>query len=375
MLASRICEALAYLHGMKRPMLYLDLKPDNIIVTDDGLPHLIDFGIASWLAGRHLPVGTPGYSPPEQHLPDGRMDETSDIYAFGMTYYCMRHGVPPDPDPYVALGNIRHSKVLSLSERSLLTKCCAISKEDRYKTVTEVLRQISYIRSIPYRLKKRTVILAVGTGVIISSIFAGRAVTGRINQKESAAKLAEAATKHMEDGHYTPEGIGIIKACINSGNLSDECEQEFIFEVAVDSMLIEKDYRTAAAYFGRLDRNRYPEAEDYERLCLLQSGFDFDPDAALNLTGKLFTRIVQRAPSKMKYENMIFLAGCFENYEPDRRAGINKALSVLRIAGSELDGLEEKEEYSKLQKRIEDLISVKETRLDIYTKGDNHEEI
>ena len=134
-LALRICEALSYLHSLKRPMLYLDLKPDNIIISDDGLPHLIDFGIAEWLAERHIPVGTIGYSPPEQHVAGAVMDVRAYIYAFGMTYYCMRHGVPPDPDPYAALDSIRPSKVLSLSERSLRSSATGRSSACRRASI------------------------------------------------------------------------------------------------------------------------------------------------------------------------------------------------------------------------------------------------
>ena len=59
-IAAGILEALSYLHSMKKPVLYLDLKPENIIISDDGKPHLIDFGIAGCLSARHIPVGTIG---------------------------------------------------------------------------------------------------------------------------------------------------------------------------------------------------------------------------------------------------------------------------------------------------------------------------
>src|SRR5262249_15926270 len=43
-LASRVCEILEYIH--KHGVIHCDLKPGNIIIADDGRPHLIDFGIA-----------------------------------------------------------------------------------------------------------------------------------------------------------------------------------------------------------------------------------------------------------------------------------------------------------------------------------------
>ena len=380
--AQRICEALVYLHNMKRPMLYLDLKPDNIIISDDGLPHLIDFGIAGWLASKHIPVGTPGYSPPEQHDPQAVMDVRADIYAFGMTYYHMRHGVPPDADPEKALNAIRHSAILRASERSLLIKCCSPGKEDRYSSASDVLKQINHIRSIPYKLKKRIVLGAVSVGLFIVLMFPAKSIYNRLTQNESAARLAETAAVYMKDGEYTPEGIGIIKACINSGNLSEECEQEFIFEVAVNSMLIMKDYGTAAAYFSRLDPDRYPEASDYIRLCRIESRFDFDPQEALDVTGVLFSDIAKRSPSKMKYENLIFIAGCYENYDTDRQEGIRKALTVLDIAGQELEEVRingsdrlSGDEIDSLKGRVDELKTVKRQKLNTIKKKDRSRHI
>ncbi len=381
-IAGRICEALIYLHGLTRPMLYLDLKPDNIIVSEDGLPHLIDFGIAGWLAAKHIPVGTAGYSPPEQYDPDEGMDERTDIFALGMTYYSIRCARPPDPDADKALYDIRHSKVLGLSERSFLAGCCAPAKEDRYRSSREVLKHIRHIRQIPERIKKNLVISAVAGGAALLALYAGKALARTVRQNEAASDLVAKATGYMEDGEYTREGIGIIKACINSGTLSPECEQEFIFEVAVNSMLVAGDYKTAAVYFARLDPREYPETEDYLRLCELQTGFEYDPEEAAEVTGRLFAETVKRAPSKMKYENMIFIAGCFENYDPDPYQGALKALSVLRMEKRELEELEEQGassgfgDMNAMQNRLDELIDVRKRRIDMRRKmiGDKDEE-
>lgn len=383
-LAERICGALIYLHEMSRPILYLDLKPDNIIIDDEGLPHLIDFGIAGWLAAKHIPVGTIGYSPPEQYGRSGMMDARTDIFAFGMTYYSIRCGVPPDADPVAALANIRHSSILSSSERSFLTRCCAISQEDRYPCAREVFKQIRHIRSTPKRIRRKLVFAAVTAGILTTGVYVFTGVTRRIRQNEAAAALCESVTQHMEEGEYTPEGIRIIRACISSGMLSKECEQEFIFEVASNSMLISKDYKTAAAYFAKLDPERYPEAEDYMKLCSLAGSFDERSDEAQKLAGKLFADIMGRTPSKMKYENLIFIAECYESFDPDRCDGLVRSLSVLSFAGQELDDVikdaddpGDADEYESMRERIRSISAVKEKRLAILKKnrmiGENYE--
>ena len=136
-------------------------------------------------------------------------------------------------------------------------------------------------------------------------------------------------------------------------------------------MLVAGDYKTAAAYFARLDPREYPESEDYLRLCELQTGFEYDPEEAVKVTGRLFAEMVKRAPSKMKYENMIFIAGCFENYDPDPYQGELKALSVLRMEKQELDELKAQGvpsgfgDISAMQSRLEELIEVKKRRMDM----------
>lgn len=366
----KVCEALIYLHGMKRPLLYLDLKPDNIIISDDGLPHLIDFGIAGWLAAKHISVGTRGYSPPEQYRTDPDMDERTDIFAFGMTYFSLRCGVPPDPDPEKAVSTIRHSKSITPSERTFLLKCCALAKEDRFQSAREVLNQINHIRSIPYRIRKIIVATAAVAALVLCVVFAFYRQYRKLKQNEAAARLTLTSAKYMSQGQYTPEGIGILKAFINSGTLPEECEQEYIFEVAISSMLVTGDLKCASAYFQRLDPKRFVCVSDYEKICALENSFSRDDRAAMEVLGRIFTDVSKRTPSNIKYENMIFLAQCYERY--DRDDGVSKALAVLNMARDEIDA-NDVNEYRALSDRINELISVKKRRMNRKMIGEKNE--
>lgn len=67
--ASELCSAVAYLHNHKPQILHLDIKPQNIMLTQEGRVCLIDFNISSILSNSNTPIGTSdGYSPPEQYL-------------------------------------------------------------------------------------------------------------------------------------------------------------------------------------------------------------------------------------------------------------------------------------------------------------------
>lgn len=86
----QICEVIRYLHTLENPIIYLDMKPENILVTSQGIK-LIDFGSSRYKNDkreRSVITGTIGYAAPEQYV-DGNLDEKTDIYGIGMIMYFM----------------------------------------------------------------------------------------------------------------------------------------------------------------------------------------------------------------------------------------------------------------------------------------------
>src|SRR5713101_7137873 len=79
--ACEILDTLDYLHNLKPPIIYGDLKPSNIIITPSNDIKLIDFGIARHLEPQRAAtiIGTNGYAPPEQYR--GIIEPRSDLYA------------------------------------------------------------------------------------------------------------------------------------------------------------------------------------------------------------------------------------------------------------------------------------------------------
>ncbi len=83
-------------------VLHLDLKPDNVLVTPDGRPRLIDFG-AALLHRAHgaaavdgWVVGTPPYMAPEQHAGDPTLlTPRTDVYGLGGILHFLLYGVAP----------------------------------------------------------------------------------------------------------------------------------------------------------------------------------------------------------------------------------------------------------------------------------------
>ena len=91
--------ALARLHHAG--IIHMDVKPFNMMLTDEGVVKMIDFGVSK-LRGEGLgvpdtvKVGTPYYSAPEQEENPDEADERSDLYSVGITLFRMLTGSLPD---------------------------------------------------------------------------------------------------------------------------------------------------------------------------------------------------------------------------------------------------------------------------------------
>lgn len=78
-----LCGVLGYLHSQNPPVIYGDLKPDNLMLTESGHLYLVDFGASVTFYGKEPGqcMGTRGYAAPEQY--EGRICESSDIFGLG----------------------------------------------------------------------------------------------------------------------------------------------------------------------------------------------------------------------------------------------------------------------------------------------------
>jgi Protein kinase domain len=97
-----ICDVLSHLHALTPPVVHRDVKPENIMLLDDGRTiKMIDFGTArdvgrsqkTRLASKTR-VYTEGYAPPEQIL--GKPEARSDLFALAGTMYHLLTGKSPE---------------------------------------------------------------------------------------------------------------------------------------------------------------------------------------------------------------------------------------------------------------------------------------
>jgi serine/threonine-protein kinase len=151
-IVSRVCDALDYLH--KHEVIHRDLKPQNIMLCNDGSLRIMDFGIAKAASSKRITfggfsptLGTPDYMAPEQ-VKGQRGDERTDIYSLGAILYEMVTGhLPFEGQNAYQVMNARlvgdpvaphtHNPALRPEVEEIVLHAMARNPNDRYQTAAE----------------------------------------------------------------------------------------------------------------------------------------------------------------------------------------------------------------------------------------------
>ena len=139
-LFDRICQAITYLHD--NGIVHGDLKPSNILVTDEGMPKLLDFGTACFLNGADARADltglmmTPAYASPEQLAGLGP-SALGDVYSLG----CI-------------LRELLEDERLCGDLSAILDKCLARPARARYSSPREIRLDVGrYLHHYPIRAR------------------------------------------------------------------------------------------------------------------------------------------------------------------------------------------------------------------------------
>ncbi|RPJ43860.1 MAG: tetratricopeptide repeat protein, partial [Deltaproteobacteria bacterium] len=150
-IGKQICEGLAEAHHLG--VVHRDLKPQNIMVDEDGNARIMDFGIARSIRGKGITgagvmIGTPEYMSPEQ-VEGKEVDQRSDIYSLGVILFEMVTGhVPFEGDTPFTIG-VKHKSERPRNPRELnsqlpedlsrvILRCLEKDKTRRYQTAEEL---------------------------------------------------------------------------------------------------------------------------------------------------------------------------------------------------------------------------------------------
>ncbi len=225
---AEVCRAVRFAHT--RLVIHRDLKPSNVMVTREGQPKLLDFGIAKLLqpgtdgqTAAHRPM-TPKYASPEQLL-GADITTGSDIYQLGVLFLAVLGDEAPSEDSSLkeairraAAGydteiSARTRRKLPEDLVAVVSKCLHSDPDDRYADLNALIADLDAYRdgypvaarqgSTLYKLRKlvtrnvAATVVAVGAMAVVLSSSAYYAVS-LTNARNVAQARADTSTELLQ---------------------------------------------------------------------------------------------------------------------------------------------------------------------------------
>lgn len=379
--AKQLADVLGYLHSRKpHPIIYRDMKPDNIMLTPEGKIKLIDFGIAREFKMENSTdttnLGTKGYAAPEQ-IAGKQTDSRTDIYSLGVTLYHLVTGKTLNEPPF-ELRPIREWD-LSLPEglEQIILKCTQAEPELRYQDCEQLSYDLENINKLTKGYKKQLMkkLSVFLVPAVLFLIFSGTSAFGYKGMKDTqfhdyitlvnqagtklmdgetseAAKLLEQAITTVDSQRSeayinlldiyinrgeTDKGLAKIESYIEDKYGNTHENNEVLFKMGMTYFDVNKDYQNALKYFQMVDAEAIPDVKYYQGLALTMANLNMDYKKFAKDLDEFKTYIDKLANDGKKVENYNSLANIYLSYKGQIPDANTKAIELVQSAMKVLD--------------------------------------
>ena len=269
----QLTNVLQYLHGQNPQILHCDIKPDNIIINENGEAVLIDFNV-SMVAGRDTLRGISAtYASPEQAELAGQLrnfgvaetvvDVRTDVYSLAASFYHLLSGCEPSAKqkvPRLSTLEVPYSRALT----DLLDRAMEFQRErrpDSAKQLHEKLRRLEKRSGEARRLLAAQLISIILSAVLIGGGVYSLTVSGRVRLAENyrADMLAVSRAAELGDAEKTEQYCWQM--------LNDPGDQQFLSDTPEDRAML-------YGFLADIDyaRERYASAAEFYQKAAVDAG-------------------------------------------------------------------------------------------------------
>lgn len=408
-LFAEVCDVVSYAH--RSLVVHRDLKPRNILVTQEGRVKLLDFGVAKLLDAVAVPAEsektiaplTPDYAAPEQ-LTGSAITTATDVYALGVVLFELLTARKPfrqtdmpvaqavravlqEPAPMpsrAARVNPRPAvswRQLEGDLDAIVAKCLRKEAEHRYESVAALERDIErYLHTEPVSaregvrlyvlgrfLRRHRWMVAAGASVFLALSAALAVVSWQAHRVALERDIArrsysrEEAVRYYLTRMFRSSVVGAQSGPTTAKAMLDRSAQRVLSEYRDDPYLAGKVVETLADVYGALEdyEGQVPLLEGF----LKQAGPEADPESVALVQQKFANVEIQRGNLEHA-ARLLAPAMAFWRSDPRRYVG-------WRLEGMAMQG--------RLQRAMHDIDGAIETYQTALTErvafsGKNHPE-
>ncbi len=262
-----LTDVLVYLGSRKPAIIHSDIKPENIIITPQGSPVLIDFNISlgqddsSRLAGISRNYASPEQGYIFEEIGKGRtptisLDVRTDIYSLGAVFYTLITGIVPDCRYVLSKLSSMQGLIYSSAFKAVIDKCIEWDREKRFKNAARLSSAVTNLYRMDRNYRKYAA-LRVASWIISAGVFASGCFCVlhgmQINNSVKVQELYSNAVAATSEGDFGTSGEiaeEIVSHRVLYSQLDTEKKAE-IYHALADSEYVSGNYNDAAENYRK----------------------------------------------------------------------------------------------------------------------------